>query len=843
MPSTLISAPIKGWVIPLAQVPDSVFAEKMLGDGVAIDPLDNVLCAPCDATVMTVHHARHAITLAMADGAEMLMHIGLDTVGLGGVGFEVLVQAGQSVVSGQPLIRFDMDRVAQGARSLLTPIIMTQPDRFVVTAQVEDREVNTGDTIFAIEDRSAPMAEADMTIRPADVAARSIEVPLPHGLHARPAARVAQLAGQFSADIALSDGSRSVSAKSAVSILSLGVRHGQRIEIRAEGADAVAAADAIADLIEGGMGEGALPAQPMQAPKPAPAPAPMPRQQADPDDMQGVKAAPGLAIGRAYRLVSQAIEVPEQGEGAAHERQALDDAIASIRTRFETDAAQAGSVRQGIILAHLSFLNDPELLRAAQEQIGGGKSAGFAWRHAVQDYIDLLGATGDQRMAERVDDLIDLQNLVIGALYGTGEDQQDLPPDAILVADELLPSQLMAIEQGAIAALCLARGGPTSHVAILAAARGLPMIVALGADLLAIADGTPMIVDADAARLRVKPDRDVLEAAQAEVIDRAARRQAALASAALPGALSDGTRIEVFANVGSLKDAELAAQNGAEGCGLLRTEFLFLERDTPPTEDEQAADYQAVVTALSGRPVIIRTLDVGGDKTASYLPIPPEDNPALGLRGVRVSLWRPELLKTQLRAILRTHPLGACKIMIPMVASLSDITAVKALLVEAAGELGITEPVELGVMVETPAAAITADLLATQADFLSIGTNDLTQYALAIDRGNPALAAQLDSLHPAVLRLIGQTCDGAAQQGKWVGVCGSLASEALAAPILVGLGVTELSCAPTAVPDVKAALRRFTLADCRAMAAQALTCPSPEEVRKLASAHSMTNRS
>ena len=258
-----------------------------------------------------------------------------------------------------------------------------------------------------------------------------------------------------------------------------------------------------------------------------------------------------------------------------------------------------------------------------------------------------------------------------------------------------------------------------------------------------------------------------------------------------------------------------------------------MERASAPDEHEQAASYQAIATALDGRPLILRTLDIGGDKPVGYLPIPPEDNPALGLRGVRVGFWKPELLRTQLRAVLRVAPQGQCRIMLPMVASLEELRAARAVLDEARAALGVSEPVQLGIMVETPAAAISADLLAAEADFLSIGTNDLAQYTLAMDRGNPLLAAQVDGLHPAVLRLIAKAAEGGARHEKLVGVCGGLASDLVAVPILIGLGVTELSATPSAVPEIKALVRSLSLAACRVLATRALVQTSPAAVRAL----------
>jgi phosphocarrier protein FPr/phosphocarrier protein len=297
--------------------------------------------------------------------------------------------------------------------------------------------------------------------------------------------------------------------------------------------------------------------------------------------------------------------------------------------------------------------------------------------------------------------------------------------------------------------------------------------------------------------------------------------------------MADGARIEVFANIGSQADAEVALANGAEGCGLLRTEFLFLGRDVAPDEDEQARCYQAIATALAGAPLVVRTLDVGGDKPAPFLDLPLQENPALGLRGVRVSLWRPDLLRTQIRAILRVRPEGQCRILIPMIASVAELTTVRAMIDAARADLGHVGELQVGVMIETPAAAITADLIAKHADFLSIGTNDLTQYVLAMDRGNPQLAPEIDALHPAVLRLIAAAAKGARQHERQVAVCGGLAADASAAVILIGLGVTELSAPPAAIPEIKLAVRALTLGPCEALAAKALTCASAAEVRAL----------
>jgi len=827
----VLSSPLKGWIAPLDETPDAVFAERMLGDGLAIDPLGSTLHAPCDGRVISVHGARHAITLRADNGAEILMHVGLDTVGLGGEGFEVHVENDQAVKSGDRLISFDLDRLSLGARSLITPIVITNPDAFRIVRRAQDQVAAVGD--FLMELSAAEGAAAPALVAAGEVV-REVVVPLAHGIHARPAARIAESARKFAADVALVAVNRRASAKSPVGVMSLAIRHGDRISVVASGPDADFAVIAIAELIEGGMGESAdLPSTAASAAGVEAARAAHP---VEPGLLRGVMAAPGLAIGQAVRLVASDIVVAEGGSGSAHERAALEVALGEVRVRIEKAASKGDTARRSILGAHLAFLEDPELTASAHRLIADGKSAGFAWRRAVGGYVEALRGLGDRRLAERVDDLIDLERQVLRALTGEQEDARILPAGAILLADELLPSQLMGLDSGQLAGLCTAKGGPTSHVAILAAAMGVPAIVAAGPGVLDVAEGTGLILDAESGTLRVGPDAAQLAAAQTAIAARHERRAAAKAAAHQESRTADGVRIEVFGNVGSLNDALAAASNGAEGSGLLRTEFLFLDRESPPDEDEQARQYQAIASALDGKPLIIRTLDVGGDKAAPYLPIPTEENPALGLRGVRVSLWRPHLLRTQLRAILRVKPLGQCKIMVPMIASLDELRAVRALLDETRREMGITARVELGVMIETPAAAVTADLLAAEADFLSVGTNDLTQYVLAMDRGNPELAARIDALHPAVLRMIAQTCAGAAKHHRWVGVCGGLASDLAAVPVLIGLGVTELSATAATVPEVKALVRALDVPACQALALQALDQTSPEAVRQLCKA-------
>ena len=549
--------------------------------------------------------------------------------------------------------------------------------------------------------------------------------------------------------------------------------------------------------------------------------------------LAGIRAAPGLVLGVAVHLKETEIAFAETGRGAALELEALHDALTTVKSRLNA-AMSKGGTQAAILGAHLAFLDDPELMRGAEAEIAQDKSAAAAWRDTIDAQIAVLNGLLDPRLRERIADLTDLKRQVLIALGGVAAQPLGiLPRDAILLADDILPSQMVGLDPGRVAGIALAGGGPTSHAAILAASLNIPALVACGEALHGIAEGTILLLDADRGTLAVAPSEPAQDKARNQIAAANSARNTAREQAQRLCHTRDGVRIEIDANLGSYEEAAAAVAAGAEGCGLLRTEFLFLDRQSPPSEDEQAEVYRAIAAALGGRPLTVRTLDIGGDKPAAYLPFPAEENPALGLRGVRVSLWRPELLRTQLRAILRGVPSAQCRIMVPMIASLDELRAVRRVLDEARRELGVSEPVALGVMVETPAAAVTADILAAEADFLSIGTNDLTQYGLAMDRGHAGLAAQFDALHPAVLRLIAATTGGAARLKRPVGVCGGLASDPLAAPVLIGLGVTSLSSTASQIAALKAVLANITLEDCRALAAAALAASSASDVRAL----------
>lgn len=830
-----LSSPLRGWCASLDEAPDEVFAQRFLGDGVAIDPTGDTLHAPCDGEIVSVATSKHAVALRADNGAEILLHLGIDTVALGGNGFEALVQPGARVSRGQPLLKFDLDVLARGAKSLMTPLLITNGDRFAVANACVGMAVEVGDALFDVVATGAGVAAASSGAEQEQTL--SFVVPLVHGIHARPAALIANFAKTQSVEITVSAHGRSANARSAVSLMALGLKHGDEITLLARGAGAAATLDHLKQLVVG------IKEAPLAADAKASHEAPVAVEQSRPasntaaasNRLRGVIASRGLAVGRAVTLKAAEIAVVEAGRGIAHEGAEFERAREEVRARLNQLAQHSQGAAKEVITAHLEFIDDWELVASARRAIARGKSAAFAWRRAVRDSADTLRALGDPRMSERVDDLIDLESQVLLALSGAAPVAiPQLPDRAILVAEDLKPSQLVSLDATKLAGICLAAGGPTSHVAILAAAMGVPALVALGQLVLSVEDGAWLVLDAEQGTVTISPDQVALAAAEQTLTQRKQRQQSERAAAHVDCRTADGERIEVFANLGSIAEAQVAVAHGAEGCGLLRTEFLFLERDAPPSEDEQLQQYQGIARALENRPLVIRTLDIGGDKPIPYLPLPTEANPALGLRGVRTSLWRPDLLRVQLRAILRVQPVEQCRVLLPMITDPAEIRAVRRMLDEVRRELGITSPVAVGAMIETPASAVIADRIAREVDFLSIGTNDLTQYTLAMDRGHAELAHRIDGLHPAVLNLIAMTVAAANDHHKLVAVCGGLASEPAAVPVLIGLGVRELSVVPTLVPQLKSLIRTVTVEACRSLAEQALAMDTAEAVRALA---------
>jgi phosphocarrier protein FPr len=698
----------------------------------------------------------------------------------------------------------------------------------------------------------------------------------PTGLHARPAKVFVNIAKQFSSAIKVHHGEKKANGKSLISMLTLGAEKGAEIRITVDGDDEGEAIRTLEEAIRSGLGEGPAPeattsaaaagngqTQPTTASEPTKADAPPAtdagkRQLSAGDVVSAIAAAPGIAIGPVFHLRQQQIELDGSGNGSATvtpgaEQDRLQEAIEASREELahlrEKMAAKAPE-EAAIFDVHVELLDDPDLAEAVAGKIEAGASAPHAWQSVVEQRAQQVAALGDPLLAERAADLRDVGRRVLRQLTGAKEQQLPGTP-AVVIASDLTPSDTAALGDvsgpgGVVLGFCTAAGGPTGHAAIIARALRLPAVVGAGHNVLDIADGTTVILDGVRGTLTIAPDEQTLAEAKSRQKTWQEQQEAASAGATEPAVTLDGHRVEIVANVGGAQDAREGAQSGAEGIGLLRTEFLFLSREQPPSEEEQAGVYADIMAPMAGQPVIVRTLDIGGDKPLPYVKVAHEDNPFLGERGIRLCLNRPELLRPQVRAILRAaaRSEAAVSIMFPMVCDVGEFRQAQQIVNEerdALSQNGLSLPdVDLGIMVEVPATALMADCFAAEVDFFSIGTNDLTQYTLAIDRMHPTLAGKSDGLHPAILRLIHKTVEAAHEHGKWVGVCGELGADPQAVPLLVGLGVDELSVSVPAIAAVKAQIRSLNLQQCQALAQKALACTTAQEVRALVADASTT---
>lgn len=669
------------------------------------------------------------------------------------------------------------------------------------------------------------------------------------GLHARPAKTLVNKAKEFGAKIRIGTDAKEVNAKSLLSVLTLGVECGGEVHIKVEGDDEAEAAAALQAIIEQGLGEEVVAPEPTaqtkaEAPVKEKAPAEPARVEEAPLSrslIRGIPAAPGFAIGPVYRLERAKLVVDESFAGVKQERAALHEAIAVAKgqlTKLRTQMAeQAASGEAAIFDVHLEILEDPDLLDAVYAKIDKQRSAAQAWQASIEARAAMMAALDDPLLAARSADIHDVGYRVLRVLIGADVEELPQMPEhpVIVLAEDLSPSDTASLDVDRVLGFCTAVGGPTAHSAIIARALSFPAVVSAGDGVLNIENGAMAILDGAKGTLVIDPDEATLVRAKEAQERYQARQVAAQAASAEPAITRDGHRVEIVANIAGVEDARQAKAAGAEGVGLLRTEFLFLDRTSPPTEEEQFEVYRDIAAALEGDPVIVRTLDIGGDKPLPYIDVAPEENPFLGERGIRLCLARPELLREQVRAILRAAEFGKLRIMFPMVSDLSEWRAAKAIVEEVRAELYAPE-VELGIMIEIPSAALMAEVFAAEVDFFSIGTNDLTQYTLAIDRTHATLSSQSDGLHPAVLRLIETTVEAAHAAGKWVGVCGELGADPQAIPILLGLGVDELSISIPAIPLAKAQVRALSLADAQELAQEALDCATAPEVRKKSSA-------
>lgn len=671
--------------------------------------------------------------------------------------------------------------------------------------------------------------------------------PLANGLHARPASLLQEVCRRFAAAILLrNDRQRSqADSRSVLELVASGTTCGDPCRLEISGPDEKNAGQALRTFLQQ-----VLPHADDNLPPPVPAGGPkawLPPVfcQDAARILPGRVLAPGIGSARALHLQKTGIPLRRFAAGKRDvktELRLFRQACRELESDLQKKAATLQDANAaGIMRAHLALIGDPGFReRISAAIVKKHKPAGVAIAQATDHFARILRRSPSAYLRERADDLQDLARQLAEKLYGrpAARPRRPVSKPGVVVAAALAPSELLALDRRHLRGLVLGDVGITSHTAILARSFQIPAVALSPQDLGKIKNAEELIVDGRRGLVCRRPGPALKRYYRLEERKLRFRSRQLDRWKAEPAQSADGRRLEIAANIGSTIELQPAWKNGAEGIGLFRTETLFLGRDAAPGEDEQFAAYRQAARAARGRTVIIRTLDIGGDKRLPYLPLPQEENPFLGYRAVRFYAGQPELIQCQLRAILRAARHGSLKIMVPMVTGLEEVRLVRRLLAAAAAELrerkiSHARSVEVGIMVETPAAALFLDRLAREADFFSIGSNDLLQYFLAADRGNARLADLYEPLHPAFLRLLFQVAGQARKAKRWLGLCGEMAGDAALLPLLLGLGLDELSMASGRIPGVKTRLRQLRSDDCRRLLQEAMCCASSSEVSEM----------
>jgi multiphosphoryl transfer protein len=753
-----------------------------------------------------------------------------------GDGAVVLMDLGSAVLSAQTALDLleaeEIPDWQTKIRLCSAPIVEAAVAASVAANSGGDLDAVLREAMSALLPKESQVGDADPVVAvPATAAATGdalgfeTEIHNPHGLHARPAATLVQAASKFAADVQLTNltgGRGPASARSLTSVALLQVRKGDRVRFEVRGADADAALKALQALADDRFGEAEGPGAEPVAAVAMPAPG-----------KTGVPASEGVAVGRAERLDAAIPEEPDAPvENAAKERARLDAAVRQVADDLKETAVHDAT---GIFAAQALVLSDPALLEGVHAKIAAGAAARAAWRTETTRLAEAYAAMEDPYLQARAADLKDIAMRVGRAMSGTGAALKIAPePPAILLVDELLPSEATACDPDKVLGILARTGSASAHAAIIARTLGIPMVVGAARLDFAGLPGKLIAMDGGTGEIEVEPNAEVAAEFRARQEKRAAERAAFDAAKDRPAITSDGAAIEVMANVGNPLDAKSAAENGAEGVGLLRTEFAYLPFTETPSEDDQVRILGAVLANTPKGPVVVRTLDVGADKPLAFLDQPKEANPFLGVRGVRLSFRNPEFFAASLRAILRAGEGREIWVMFPMITSPEEMIRARGFVEAAHADLEKARvphvwPVQIGMMVEVPAAALTLEQFVDHADFFSIGTNDLTQYVLAAERGNAGVAEMQDALHPAVLRAVRMICEKAG--GRHVTVCGDAASDPVAASALIGAGVRSLSVRPNQVGAVKAKARQVSAAALEAKLAKLVDGATANDVR------------
>lgn len=819
-----VFSPVKGEVISIDRVPEEAFAQKMLGDGVGIKPADNAIYAPFDGRIKTLNKALHALVIETY-GVEVLIHIGIDTVNLKGEGFTAFTRSGASVKKGEKLIEFDRDFIAKKAPSNIVIIVVANPPDAILDIP-ENEPVSHGDILFTVE-RPTQALESTFTQMQSEpeYISEEIEVLNSNGLHARPASIIANIAAKYDFKIRLVKNGIGVNAKNLVEIMGLNVMKHDRLQVAAYGRATEEAVQEIIKALKNGLGED-ISAEPDPA-----------LDNTMTLDMRLEQIVPasvinkGKALGQSFIYSSAVNTFDENGRGATEEKNRLRRAIAALKTEINRNILMAKTRdEKDILSAHLTILNDNFILDSAIELINKGKSAPYAITKATEQSVAILNKTNNALIMERAADFNDVKNRLIIKMIGNKE-KLVFPKNTILIAKDLLPSDTEHLNSD-IKGVILAEGSETAHVSIILKNMGVPAVYGAGLGMLNIPNGSPVIIDTSHKKVWINPSSGLMDTYKKRIEEEKLLKQKYLAAAHQPAITQDGADVFVRGNVSDFEQAQHALNSGADGIGLVRTEFMFQNRITPPSEEEQLELYQKILSAAGKDGAVIRTFDFGGDKPIGYLRTEREENPVLGMRGMRVYKSNEDLIRAQLRALLQTSPLAALKILVPMVTFAEDLVYIRQLLKEEQTNLNINTKANLGIMLETPAAVLNMRAFQAHSDFFSLGTNDLTQYTLAIDRGNKNLTRLADALHPAVIKLMHTAAQDARKFGKPLSICGAVASNPSALPVLIGLGITDLAVTSGQVPEVKYIARQLNAGKCQKIIPSVLEMESAEQVKE-----------
>lgn len=735
------------------------------------------------------------------------------------------------------IARFIVGIAAKGKDHLdllqrLTTVVMDQ-NLSETLATTSDKNVIL--TALNGDDYEPAVAKEDFTVQ------ETAEVVDIQGMHARPASLIAEEATKFAGtEIRIRNGEKSASAKSMASILAMGASHGDKLIISAEGPGAEKAVATLAEMINKGLDSDGQEDNSNYNPLAVLSALTDVKSRRT---LEGSAASPGITMAPAFRLQAGKIRFDEHSKTPKEETQLftsalkeaahqLDELIASLQSAAPNEAA--------ILRAQKQLLQDEIVLTDSEKFIVGGKTAAWSFHHAIEKQIESLGAVENERLKARIADLIDVRDRVVALIVPAVTATEYPQTEFVLLAKDLTPSQTAGLHGLKVRGICTELGGPNSHMAILARALGIPAVVGIGdGSLENIKDGELVIVDPQGSSVYVDPNGPAQQQCRERINRWEDIRRVESAQKHKAAKTQDGLHINVVCNIAKPEDAKHVLENGGEGIGLLRTEFLFESSTAEPSVEEQVESLKAIVQELGARQLIVRTADIGGDKPVSWLHIPKEDNPFLGMRGIRLSFKHENMFRRQLEAIYKTAQWQqetegetGLHIMFPMIGRMSEWIRAKEIAETIRAELGAPQ-LPLGIMIEVPSAVMIADHLAKEVDFFSIGSNDLTQYTLAIDRGHPDLCTEADSYHPALLRMIELTVKAAKAEGKWVGVCGNAAANPNLAALLVGLGVTELSVSPANVGAVKNIIRAVNYSKLQDKANKALLLGSSEAILEL----------